>query len=853
MIQFWAKTTDEGAPGIPVIEHMLNTGCVARCLAEASSFLLERFQFRATELGALVALHDLGKISPGFQGKCEQWLIANNLATIAKNGNWLGGTETDHGKASHSVIHDFLIEVGWPRSATKYLATALGAHHGRIKFPPNDRGIRPPLIGPISEQRSGIDWQSERLQCARKVWNYFGINEVPKNLTSDAPAIWWLAGLTTVADWIGSDERFFSPAGGNDSDPEVCAKEAINVIGLVPPIIVPDLTFEQLFGSSPNDCFSPNDMQRKAMATITGPGVYVIEAPMGMGKTEAALGAAYQLLAAGKACGIYFALPTQATSNRIHLRMSDFLNRIAPASRASRLVHGNSWLMNSFSDEYKPARNATDKTEQDARSGRDWFASAKRALLAPFGVGTVDQALLGVVAAKHFFVRRFALAGKVVIIDEVHSYDVYTGTLIDMLIKTLEDLGCTIIILSATLTGKRRTQILANPKNSITPETIFYPLLTGRTEKIPFSPVSAAPPASKKIIVEFVTPETALDAAITVASAGGAILWICNTVSAAQRQFLLLQQHSDGNLKIGLLHSRMIFGHREARESEWMERFGKSGATRCGSILVSTQVVEQSVDLDADLLITELAPTDMLLQRLGRLWRHNRKERLVAAPRVCIIEEMNTLDELRVMPSKAIVSALGGKAYVYAPYVLLRTLEVWRKKMDGIIILDQVRELLEHTYCDRDGEPASWQQLFNEWFSTDSANGFKAQMNANLWLPALIDQEGVQTRLNEWPTISLILCTKHSNHHAFCIDGSIAHFSAEFSYETARVLHRNLVKTPLHDFKLPVEKGPWGEYLYEAHAVGIVGADGVVQIKGLKEGISLVYTEELGLVVNKSK
>ena len=329
MIQFWAKTTDEGAPGIPVIEHMLNTGCVARCLAEASSFLLERFQFRATELGALVALHDLGKISPGFQGKCEQWLIANNLATIAKNGNWLGGTETDHGKASHSVIHDFLIEVGWPRSATKYLATALGAHHGRIKFPPNDRGIRPPLIGPISEQRSGIDWQSERLQCARKVWNYFGINEVPKNLTSDAPAIWWLAGLTTVADWIGSDERFFSPAGGNDSDPEVCAKEAINVIGLVPPIIVPDLTFEQLFGSSPNDCFSPNDMQRKAMATITGPGVYVIEAPMGMGKTEAALGAAYQLLAAGKACGIYFALPTQATSNRIHLRMSDFLNRIA--------------------------------------------------------------------------------------------------------------------------------------------------------------------------------------------------------------------------------------------------------------------------------------------------------------------------------------------------------------------------------------------------------------------------------------------------------------------------------------------------------------------------------------------
>ncbi len=521
MIEFWAKTTSDGFPGISVFKHLVNTGCVARCLAEASSFLIERFQFRAAELGALVALHDLGKISPGFQGKSEQWLIVNNLATVAKNGNWLGGTETDHGKVSHAVIQDFLIEAGWPRSAVKYLAAVLGAHHGRIKFPPNDRGIRPPLIASLSEERSGIDWQSERLQCARKVWDYFGINEVPVNLIGHDPVIWWLAGLTTVADWIGSDERFFSPADGNDSDPEACAKEAISVIGLVPPTIVPGLTFEQLFG------FSSNDMQRKAMATITGSGVYVIEAPMGMGKTEAALGAAYQLLAAGQACGIYFALPTQATSNRIHLRMCEFLNRIAPASGASRLVHSNSWLMNSFSDEYNPARNATEKTGQDARSGRDWFASARRALLTPFGVGTVDQALLGVVAAKHFFVRRFALAGKVVIIDEVHSYDVYTGTLVDMLIKTLEDLGCTIIILSATLTGKRRTQILANPKNSITPETISYPLLTGRTEQTPFSPVSATPPASKKIIVEFVKPETALDAAITVASAGGAI-WTCN-------------------------------------------------------------------------------------------------------------------------------------------------------------------------------------------------------------------------------------------------------------------------------------------------------------------------------------
>ncbi|MGV1099712.1 CRISPR-associated helicase Cas3' [Thiovibrio sp. JS02] len=848
MNYFWAKTTADGAPGISVYEHMINVGCVARCIAEAAPELLKRFGLLSSLVGALAALHDLGKISPGFQQKCEQWLIANHLATAAKNGNWVGGTETDHGRASHAAIQDFLLEVGCARNAAMHIATVLGAHHGRIKFRPEPRGIRPPLIAPLSEERSGIDWQAERLLCAGKVWDYFGVQEAPAGLTEDAVAIWWLAGLTTVADWIGSDERFFSPiAESNDSDPLVCAKEAIGAIGLIPPAIVPGLSFEQLFD------FTPNDMQAKTLAAITGPGVYVIEAPMGMGKTEAALGAAYQLLAAGKASGIYFALPTQATSNRIHLRLNEFLNRIAPTSGASRLIHGNSWLMNSEFREYQPARNASEKTENDARSGRDWFASTKRALLAPFGVGTVDQALLGVVAAKHFFVRHFALAGKVVIIDEVHSYDVYTGALVDILIKMLERLGCTVIILSATLTGKRRTQILANSEDSNTPETQSYPLITGRTEQSPFPPVSATPPASKKIMLEFVKPDTALDDAIAVASAGGTVIWICNTVDAAQQQFLRLQQQAGSRFKLGLLHARMIFSHREKREEEWMQRLGKDGANRGGSILVSTQVVEQSVDLDADLLITELAPTDMLLQRLGRLWRHEREGRPVAAPRVCVIEEEKMLGELLEMPPKATVSALGGKARVYAPYVLLRTLEVWQKQTDGITIPGQIRELIEQTYCDRDDEPESWQQLYNEWFGTDSAKKFKAQMSTNIWQPALNDQEGVQTRLNELPTISLILCMEHSKDHAHCVDGSIAHFNGEFSYETARALHRNLVRMSLHHFKPLSGKGPFGEYLHEAHVVGIVGADGMVQVDGLKDGISLRYTEELGLVVNKSR
>ena len=332
----------------------------------------------------------------------------------------------------------------------------------------------------------------------------------------------------------------------------------------------------------------------------------------------------FHLLLSGKAKGIYFALPSQATSNRIHLRMNDFLRRIAPEAETSRLIHGNSWLME---DDFGFCPSPTDakaKAADDARTGRDWFASTKRALLAPFGVGTVDQALLGVVAAKHFFVRHFALAGKIVILDEVHSYDLYTGTLIDKLISTLEALGCTVIVLSATLTGKRLGQIVPLPGDA-SEDKLPYPLITGRKKGQTFNPVPAAAPKPQTVKVDFISEKSAAEEAIALARKGGAVLWICNTVDAAQKQYKALTEETGKAFPVGLLHSRFSFRRREKLESEWMERFGKTGQKRRGSILVSTQVAEQSVDLDADLMITELAPTDMILQRLGRLWRHKRE------------------------------------------------------------------------------------------------------------------------------------------------------------------------------------------------------------------------------------
>jgi CRISPR-associated endonuclease/helicase Cas3 len=844
MTYFWAKTTKEGKPGISVYEHMVNVGCVARCLAEMSPGILERFNLQSSIVGALAALHDLGKISPGFQRKCEAWLEENGLTKIARNGVWDIAMESDHSKVSHAAIQTFLSKTGAHHNMAKYVSTILGAHHGRLS-PPIDRGYRP--RGATFETTSSIDWETERVKTAQMICDHFTATEMPLELDDSSPALWWLAGITTVADWIGSDERFFSPEKRiKDEHDASLVRKALDTIGFTPPVLKEGLSFEALFG------FLPNEMQTKAITAITSPGVYVIEAPMGMGKTEAALGAAYQLMVSGKANGIYFALPTQATSNRIHLRMNAFLQRIAPDAPASRLIHGNSWLTETHVGICPVATEKKGMTPEDARAGRDWFSSTKRALLAPFGVGTVDQALLGVVAAKHFFVRHFALAGKVVILDEIHSYDLYTGTLIDKLIDTLEALGCTVIVLSATLTGKRRQQILSDsiyyPDDDA---QVPYPLIAGRKVGTSFEPLAPIPPDSRIINVDFVSIEKAIEEAIGLARKGGAVLWICNTVGTAQKQYQRFVDMIHDEFPIGLLHSHFPFWQREKHETEWMERFGKVGITRCGSILVSTQIVEQSVDLDADLLITELAPTDMLLQRLGRLWRHERKQRPVDVAWMYILEEEKDSKEFRELDAKAIANALGSKAKIYAPYVLLRSLEVWKTNRK-VSIPSQIRQLIESTYAFQDDEPEAWQQLSDEWFGTDSAKEMVASRNSNLWQLALEDREGVQTRINEMPTVSMVLCRSLKKLEAMFIDGSSGKLGRDtFHFATAQAIHKNLVKVPEYCFDHVDSDSTFADYLYGKQSIGIVVENGTVEVKGLKSSTRLFYSDKLGLVIEE--
>jgi CRISPR-associated endonuclease/helicase Cas3 len=838
--RFWAKTTADGTPGVSVYEHMLNVGCVAAEVASTQPGLLDRFGLSRTQVAALAALHDLGKISPGFQRKSEAWLVANNLVRVDRNNCWDTSMEPNHGKVTQAAVQAFFATKGMSSKAAPYVAALLGAHHGRIQKTPDSR---PFVLSGISESGSGIDWDRERNLLAQAVLDSLGRDLLDLKLTNSDPALWWLAGLTTVSDWIGSDERHFPAEGGmGDARRRDQVRATVEEIGFGTPPIRAGLGFVDLFG------FEPNDMQVRTRDVIKGPGIYVIEAPMGMGKTEAALWASYELLSAGKARGLYFALPTQATSNRIHLRMNDFVSRISPESGSSRLIHGTSWLVQKQPSLTPAATGGTH--EEDARTGSDWFASTKRALLAPFGVGTVDQALLGVVAAKHFFVRRFALAGKVVILDEIHSYDLYTGTLIDELVKCLRGLGCTIIVLSATLTSKRRQQLVAVESDSREdPLNRPYPMISAAAENQVPAMTPAEPPKAKTVQVSFLPTQAALEQATTLAEAGGTVLWICDTVGTAQAQFRQIQQRSNGQFKVGLLHSRFPFWRREELETEWMERLGKDGKGRCGCVLVSTQIVEQSVDLDADLLITELAPTDMLLQRMGRLWRHHRPGR-TGAPEMIILEERETLQRFREIGPVAIKKALGVKAMVYSPYVLLRSLEVW-KSTTHITIPGEIRQRIESTYEERDPdtEPKAWRELCDADLGNLLARKALALSASNIWMPALNDDEGVQTRLNDVPTVSVVLCKDVAGKQITFLDGTVDDIDSDrFELPLAQKLHKNLVKVPRHEFATVKPFPGFERYLYKTQTMGLVQGDAIVT-DGLKDGVDLRWSLEEGVAI----
>lgn len=850
--KLWAKTTSDGQPGISVFHHTMNVGHVAWLLSDQRPKLLEQFLLRPDVIALLVALHDLGKISPGFQIKCPVWLKQSGFTEQAIRFAW-NSAEPDHARVSQFSVQRWLaVAFGADMATANTLAAAVAAHHGRVLCSPAGRGMR---SDPGRGLTDNDEWEAKRRETADALAKIF-LDDPPSlrglSVAMDAPVVWWLAGLTSVADWIGSDENFF-PADHNlptDVSREHAAR-ALASIGFESLPLIRGLNFQQIFG------FAPNDLQSQAMSAIQEPGIYVIEAPMGIGKTEAALACAYELMCKGLADGIYFALPTQTTSNRIHKRLKAFVESICSAVPATRLIHANSWLL----QDVNPTAPATTlRATEDARAGRDWFASAKRALLAPFGVGTVDQALLSVVAAKHFFVRRFALAGKVVILDEVHSYDIYTGTLIRELCQSLKELGCTVILLSATLTPERRNGLLGNASATNDSVNEPYPLISGcPTGAAPIEPRMSDGPTTLDVHIRFDHEPELLRDVWARAKSGVCVLWICDTVNAAQRVYRHFAdlRAADGGPEIGLLHSRFPLYRREALEEYWMEALGKDGETTAkrpqGCVLVSTQVVEQSVDLDADLMVSELAPTDMLLQRMGRLWRHPRERRSAPRAEFWIVSETESIDKIRQMTAMQIKRAFGSKAYVYAPYVLLRSLEFWLS-CKTMTLPDDIRGALGTTYRERDKEPESWVTLRNDLEGGASALRQVALTNTNIWQVQLNDEEGVQTRVSSYKQVALILTRNIDNGIVRLLNGETARLTDKrYDITAARALHRNLVRVPKTIFECFSNGQETQRYVRGEQTLAVVGPDGAIRIKGLKPGTALHWDDDTGVAILRDK
>lgn len=835
---FWAKTTQDGRPGKSVLEHMRDVSAVADVLLDGKDSLLAVYGIHRVIATAFAGLHDIGKVSPGFQSKCKEWLRQNNLESVARNNAW-DTLESDHAKTTQYTIQNILQKNGMATESAEFWSALLGAHHGRL----NRLGSTPRGCKPDDE------WENRRETVAADFLKSVTLPDF--NIDNSWPLAWWFAGLISVADWIGSDEDYFFPD-KVETTPDGSAKiaaDAFKAIGFDVIEIHQNLSFGDIFKDDAGQPFLPNDLQVKAGDNITKPGLYVIEAPMGMGKTEAALWCAYRLMCNQKASGIYFALPTQTTSNRMHVRMQSFLEGISKNPIKAKLVHANSWLLENIRVPF--LRPVTSDEKESVQDAKDWFASKKRALLAPFGVGTVDQALMSVIAVKHFFVRQFALAGKVIILDEVHSYDLYTGTLIKTLCEKLLPLGCTILILSATLTRKAKKLFVDIAIDCNDKE---YPSITGKeyAEGKPlFVPVEKQ--VEKNVKIFFNNQTNALAIAIEKAKKGASVLWVCDTVNRAQEMY---QQAllSESKVELGLVHARFPVFRRQELEEYWMTKLGKEGKGRSGCILFSTQVVEQSVDLDADFMVSELAPTDMLLQRMGRLWRHNRTQRPCERPEFCIIAENNQFDEFKNASAGNIRKMFGAKAKVYAAYVLLRSLELWIKKK-YVNLPNDIRNLIKRTYKDRVDDPKGWKELFKEIAGEEFAQKMLAEFEANVWNPLLNDEEGsAKTRINNYPMTQMILAQQKQGNKIILLNKEAIELGNDIvSLSAARSMHRNIVKIPAHCFSAQTANKDISALVHGDWQLGIVEDNGNIINRNLKSDYTFKYTPQKGVEIIRDK
>lgn len=701
--ELWAKTSQDGR-WHPLPYHLLDVAACASALLQRAPWCLAGVDAKLAVF--LAAAHDVGKANRFFQRKDP-----DQKRRLEKLGFCLGSLDEQvrHGQATGAFLAPWLqSRWGWPRFEAESVAKAVGGHHGTffIDCSPNTLEVHED------------PWQTAGMRLLDELAEILKLKEalsVPSPLN---PSLGWLAGFVSVVDWLGSHEamtvwvmqkvdlaEYFIEARER-------ADRLLTDLRWISPRQTPALSVQDLLPESA----TPKPLQTSAEAVADGFTLAIIEAPTGEGKTEAAFILAEQARTQG--AGIYFALPSMATANGLYGRVNAYLKKATGDEGVdARLLHSKAWL---FRDEIKTSQNpGSEGEDQDSRAS-DWFAGSKRGLLAPYGVGTIDQALIAALRAKHGFVRLFALAGKVVVIDEVHAYDVYMGDLLEVLLGWLRALGCKVVMLSATLPIARREAMLRAWGFEGKLEESEYPCISWITtsgasksrifEVTPRKPLTLTPlPVSDQPIWQ-AGAEAILKRVREVGGVGALIL---NTVRDAQAAYDHLSRQELGIIALDLFHARFTACDRDRIEKHVLERYGKHARRTDPRILVATQVVEQSLDLDFDHMVTALAPVDLLIQRAGRLHRHARDAdgqlRAEGA-------DLRPEPELLVLvPDSAEANAPEIVDPVYSRAVLLRTAHLLKSPF-AISQSAQVSNAIEEVYSEegRAAVTAEWTSMLSE-------------------------------------------------------------------------------------------------------------------------------------------
>lgn len=657
---YWGKASPLAANGAApyhlLVYHSLDVAAVGYCLSGMPDFGLDAL---AHDLGwsidtargvalFFLAIHDLGKFSRAFQG------LVPGLSPLL--------VPVDQSKR-YSERHDTLGWLLWrdylgqdfpsprlPRPVSGFWemwAKACMGHHGKPPKEASHNGLFPLAADSFF---CAADVAAAR-HFIRDVTAWLLPKDIPPPTRQHRETVrrhsWRLAGFSVLADWLGSNQLYFPYC----SEPDIPlrdywerealprAEAAIQASGLARARIEPWTISTRLFPQ----IVEPTPLQQLAAEIQIKPGtpqLFILEDVTGAGKTEAALILAHRLMAAGLAGGIYFGLPTMATANQMYQRVGSAYRRLYADDSSPSLVlaHGARELVDGFRGSV--LHGASAQGNHDYQAGENsatsqcsaWLAdSQKRALLAHVGVGTLDQALLGILPVRHQSLRLVGLASKVLIVDEAHAYDAYMRALLARLLKAHAMQGGSAVLLSATLPADMRRDLSGAFQEGLGLEAVVldrdprYPLVTHVHKQVSLHPCDTRPTVRRRVAVAWLHDEASVRKMIREQAAQGAsVCWIRNTVVDARQAYSDLAR--EGLEKLLLFHSRYAMGDRLDIEATVLARFGKHsvGAQRHGQVLVASQVVEQSLDLDFDVLVSDLAPIDLLIQRAGRLQRHVR-------------------------------------------------------------------------------------------------------------------------------------------------------------------------------------------------------------------------------------